>query len=241
MNRLAIVGIVLAVAVGGAALWWFNTGDEVPTEGVEAPAIETTSTTTAAVEETTTTTEAGDPAEIPTLYELNDQSTATFTIDEELRGSPVTVVGVSSIVLGQIQIDPDDLANTQIGTILINARDFTTDSENRNRAIRGPILDTSAVEFIEFTSTSIDGLSGPVQVGTQLEFSVTGDLLIRDITNEVTFDVVASIDDRGFLVGSAETMVLRSDYELSIPSAPGVANVADEIPLFLDFEAVPAS
>jgi polyisoprenoid-binding protein YceI len=179
--------------------------------------------------------------EIPTLYELNDQSTATFTIFEELRGAPVTVVGVSSIVLGQIQLDPEDLANSQIGTILINARDFTTDSGTRDRAIRGPILDTSAVEFIEFSPTAIDGLSGPVVLGTQLEFTVTGDLLIRDITNEVTFEVTSTIDDRGFLIGSAETTVLRSDYELSIPSAPGVANVADEVPLFLDFEAVPAS
>lgn len=239
MNRLAAIGIIVVAVVGGAALWWFNTGDEAPTEGVEAPAIETTTTT--AADETTTTAAADASGESPTLYELNDRTTATFTIDEELRGTPVTVVGVSSIVLGQIQIDPADLGNTRIGTILINSRDFTTDSENRNRAIRGPILDSSAIEFIEFTPTSIDGLSGPIVTGTQLEFTVTGDLLIRDITNPVTFDVVAAIDDRGFLVGSAETVVLRSDYELTIPSAPGVANVADEVPLSLDFEAVPAS
>jgi hypothetical protein len=42
-------------------------------------------------------------------------------------------------------------------------------------------------------------------------------------------------------VGSAEATVLRSDFQLTIPNAPGVANVSDEVQLSLDFEAAPAS
>jgi polyisoprenoid-binding protein YceI len=239
VSRGLIVAIVAIGLVGAAALWWFSTGDAEPTTEITAPPIESTTTTEGQASPTTAALEPS--GEIPTLYEIAPGSTATFTIDEELRGAPKTVVGVSSIVLGQIQIDPEDLSRSEIGTILVNARDFTTDSSNRNRAIRGPILDSEAVEFIEFTPTTIDGLSGPVQPGSPLTFTVTGDLKIRDVINQTSFEVTASIDDRGFLVGSAEATVSRSDFQLTIPNAPGVANVSDEVQLSLDFEAAPAS
>ncbi len=236
MNSNVILGVAVAavLVVGGGALWWFNTGDTAPSTNTTVPQIETT-----------TTVAAEDPSsfggEIPTLYEITDQSTATFSLGEQLRGNPVTVVGTSGIVLGQIQIDPADLANSQVGTILVNARDFETDSSNRNRAIRGPILDTDTFENIEFAPTSIEGLSGPLDPGAEFSFTVGGELKIRDIVNPVTFEVTASMDDRGFLVGTATTSVLRGDYELTIPNAPGVAEVDEEVRLELDFEAAPTS
>jgi polyisoprenoid-binding protein YceI len=244
MSSGVLVAVLAVVVVVAGAVWWFNTGDAEPTTDVTAPPV---ATTTAEAGGETPTTGGGEP--IITVdasgggdvYEITSGSTASFTLDEELRGNPVTVVAVSSIVLGQVRIDPDDLGRSVIGIILVNARDFTTDSNNRNRAIRGPILDTEAVEFIEFAPTSIDGLGGALQSGTDVRFTVTGDLTIRDITHEVTFDVTAQIDDRGLLVGHAEASVLRSDYELTIPNAPGVANVTDEVRLALDFEAAPAS
>lgn len=236
-NTGVIVAVAAAAVVAGGALWWFTTGDAEPTTDVTAPPIQSTSTA-AGVEDGGA---RGSGAEVPTVYEITSGSTASFTIDEVLRGNPTTVVGVSSVVLRQVQIDPAELARSEIGTILVNARDFTTDSGNRNRAIRGPILDTEVVEFIEFAPTSIDGLEGPLQAGTVFEFAVTGGLTIRDITKEVVFDVTASIDGRGFLVGRAEASVLRSDFRLTIPNAPGVADVSDEVRLTLEFEAAPTS
>jgi hypothetical protein len=40
------------------------------------------------------------------------------------------------------------------------------------------------------------------------------------------------------LVGLGQTTILRSDYNLSIPSVPSVANVAEEVPLEIEFMAV---
>lgn len=173
-----------------------------------------------------------------TLYELDTtQSTARFELDEDLRGNRITVVGTSEQVAGQISFDPNDLAATQLGTILINARDFSTDSSFRNRAIHNRILFTEEYEFITFEPTEIAGLPDTVAVGDTVTFQVIGDLTIRDITQSVTFDVTVTYVSATQLEGSASTIVQLEDYELVIPSVPSVANVEEEVELYLDFIA----
>ena len=130
-----------------------------------------------------------------------------------------------------------DLASSQMGDILINARTFATDSGNRDRAIRGPILNSQEYEFITFRPLTISGLSGAAQPGGEWSFAVEGELVVRDITRPVTFEVVATWEEGDVLRGRASATVLRSDFDLSVPSVPFVANVADEIGLELDFVA----
>jgi polyisoprenoid-binding protein YceI len=239
-NLLAALGVVAVIALGVTA-WFFTQGDAEPTTEVTAPPIATPEPTeapgTTAATSSETTAVADDGPTIATSFELTEASSATFRIDEELRGSPVTVVGTSGIVLGRIEIDPDDLSNSQIGEILINARDFETDSGLRNRAIRGPILDTEAFEFISFVPSSIEGLEGSASVGDELSFTVSGDLTIRDITQPVTFEVDAVLTSGSTIEGTATTVVERGPFGLVIPSVPSVANVAEEVPLSLDFVA----
>ncbi len=237
MNRniLVALGIVVVVALGAAA-WFFTQGDTEPTADVTAPPIATPETT-----EPSTSEASADPVEevepSATTFELTEASSATFRLDEELRGSPTTVVGTSGVVLGRIEIDRDDLSNSQIGEILINARDFETDSGLRNRAIRGPILDTDAFEFISFVPATIAGLDGAASVGDELSFTVSGDLTIRDITQPVTFDVTATLTSEQDIEGTASTVVERGPFELVIPSVPSVANVSEEVQLMFDFVA----
>lgn len=246
MNKLSrgvliVIGAVALLTLGGAA-WFFGQGGAEPTTDVTAPAI----TTTAPAESTES--RAPEPTDGPrdtppstsSTFELTDASTATFTIDEVLRGSPTTVVGTSGIVLGQIEIDRDDLSASRVGTILVNARDFSTDSSLRDRAVRGPILDADTFEFIEFAPTSIDGLSGTATTGDQLSFTVTGDLTIRGVTSEVTFDVVTTLVDDSTIEGSATTTVDRGDFDLTIPSVASVADVSEQVPLTLEFVATAA-
>lgn len=229
-----IVVAALVATVGGGAAWWFSQGTEAPSTDVTAPPVEST-TTIQASDSTSSTVAAGDEADGAVTYTLTDSSTATFTLEEELRGTPTTVVGTSTIVLGDILYDPDFPASLQIGTVLINARDFATDSSNRKRAIRGPILDADTFEFIEFTKTAIEGFDG-----TGATFTVTGDLTIRDVTHPVTFEVTTSVDGE-VVAGVATATVDRTLWGLTIPNAPGVANVSESVVLTLDFAAAPTS
>jgi polyisoprenoid-binding protein YceI len=178
------------------------------------------------------------PGGVVVFVILQDQSEVLFTLDEILRGNPTTVVGATNQVAGEIAIDIDNPANSQVGTILVNARTLATDNDFRNRAIKNEILDTGDYEFITFTPIAISGFPDNPKIGEEVAFTITGDLTIRDITHEVTFDAKVIVDSETQLSGYASTMVARADYELNIPDVPSVADVDEEVLLEIVFVAV---
>jgi len=178
----------------------------------------------------------------PILFQIvQSESEARFTIDEVLRGNPKTVIGVTDQVAGEILFDPADPSSVQIGTILVNARTLATDDDRRNRAIGNQILDTGNFEFISFAPTEISGLPEVVSSGETVNFQITGDLTIRDVTKEVTFEATVTFVSEDRLEGLASTIVLKEEYGLTIPNVPFVANVSEEVGLVIDFVAVPVS
>ncbi len=202
----------------------------------EAAPAETAAAPTAIAAAPTETTTAPTAAAI--LFEIDQSgSQASFTLEEDLRGARTTVVGVTDQVAGQIAINLDDLAATQVGVITINARTLLTDNNFRNNAIRNRILNTDQYEFITFTPTQIIGLPASAAAGQEVSFQIVGNLTIRDVTNPVTFDVAATAVSPTQLVGTATATVTRAAYNLVIPSVPDVANVTDEVQLAIDFAA----
>jgi polyisoprenoid-binding protein YceI len=168
---------------------------------------------------------------------VSQESEVRFILDEVLRGAPTTVVGATNQVSGEIAVDYAQPGNAKVGTILVNARTLATDNDFRNRAIKNEILDTGAYEFITFTPTQVSGFPENPVLGQAFDFQITGDLTIRDITQEVTFDVHASAQSENRIAGSASAVVTRADYGLEIPSVPGVADVDEEVHLEIDFVA----
>jgi polyisoprenoid-binding protein YceI len=259
-QRNVVIVIILAAVVGVAALAfiWFSGGSGEASQPLEAPTLvvisEPATTVPTAASEPTTAAEVGDPTTAPTaetapqeetevtLFNiLPQESEVSFTLSEDLRGQPTTVVGVTDQVAGQLFVNFDDPAASQVGVIRINARTLATDSEFRNRAIRGQILRSAQdeYEFIDFTPTSIAGMPEAVTVGTPVTFQIVGDLKIQDITQPVTFDVTVTPVSEQRLEGVATTTVQRGDFGLTIPNAPGVANVSEEVALEINFVAAP--
>ncbi len=184
------------------------------------------------------------PAEEPTtstglrLYRISQaESRVRFELDEDLRGVRITVVGETDQVAGELALDLADLAATQVGVIRINARMLTTDNDFRNRAIQNQILQTGVYEFITFTPTAVNGLPASASVGQTLNFTIVGDLTIRDITNEVTFAVTATAVSPTQISGTAIATIQRAAYNLRIPEVPSVANVEEEVQLIIEFVA----
>lgn len=187
---------------------------------------------------------AAETAAEPIIYEIVPaESEARFLIDEVLRGDPITVVGVTDQVAGQIAVDFSQPQASQLGVIQINARTLATDNDFRNRAIKNAILLTDNYEFVTFSPTAITGLPDSAAVGESYTFQVVGDLTVTDVTREVTFEVTATATDDTQLVGTASTSVLYTDFGLFIPDAPAVDTVDDAVRLEIDFvaQAVPAT
>jgi polyisoprenoid-binding protein YceI len=242
-NLVVVIGVAAAVLIGGILLFNAFLGEtEEAGEPISAIPLELNSAeeATNSGQETADQQSANDtPAEGGlTVYTINqDNSEAAFTLSEVLRGSPTTVVGTTDQVAGEIAVDLNDLSTAQVGTIQVNARTLETPESRRNQTIRNRILFTDQYEFITFAPTEIVGLAGSAAAGQPLTFQIVGELTIRDITRQVTFNVTAQVDGNGQLVGTAETVVNRTDFELNIPSVPFVADVSEEVTLGLNFVA----
>ena len=173
------------------------------------------------------------------IYTISQaDSEVRFELDEDLRGQRITVVGITDQVAGEIGVDPNDLSSAQVGVMQINARTMMTDNSFRNRAIQNEILRTGEFEFITFTPTAIQGLPENAAAGERVSFTVEGELTIRDITQPVTFTVEAMADSENRISGTATAVIQRADFNLNIPSVPNVANVEEEVELYIDFVAV---
>ncbi len=222
--RLAIGVVALVAVVSVGAFLYLTRGVALPSADVQA-----------SVEQLNTSADSS-----ATLFRIaQDESQAEYNIFEVLNGSDKTVVGTTSEVAGDIVIDLNDLSQTEVGEIAINARTFATDEDRRDNSVARFILqsESDANEFITFQPTAINGLPDSASVGDTLEFQVTGDLTIAGTTQPVTFDVTATLATADQLTGHAETVIQRSNFNLTIPSVPFVADVGEEVTLKLDFVA----
>jgi polyisoprenoid-binding protein YceI len=174
------------------------------------------------------------------LYRIDQRdSRATFTMEETLQGNRTTVIGGTDQVAGDVIIDFDNPAQSQVGTIRINARTLVTAEEMRNRAIRAEILRSSEAEFefIEFVPTQLNDLPPSVVVGETYLFEIVGDLTILGTTHSVTFDADVTVNEADTISGTATATILYADWGIAIPDAPGVADITDDTILAIEFVA----
>ncbi len=165
------------------------------------------------------------------------ESEARFLIDEVLNNEPITVVGTTNQVAGELAVDPQDPTKTRVGIIQINARTLTTDNDFRNRAIKNRILFTDQYEFITFEPTEITGLPQSGTVGETYTFQMVGNMTIRDVTQPVTFEVTATPTTDTRLQGTAQATIRYADFNITIPQVQQVASVSDDVRLEIDFVA----
>jgi polyisoprenoid-binding protein YceI len=211
--------------------------EQQPTDTAEAAAAEPTQPEETPALETAAQDEPAPDAGAVIFTISQEGSEVRFTLDELLRNNPNTVIGITNQVVGEIAVNFDNPSASQVGEITINARTLQTDNDFRNRAINNEILDTGSYEFISFVPTEIVGMPDSVAIGDTLEFQVVGDLTIRDVTRSVTFDVSVMVVSPTQITGYGSATVLRSEYGLTIPSVPSVANVTDEVLLEIQFTA----
>lgn len=230
--RILLILIILGAVVGGIAMAYIyvSGGSGQPSAPITAPTLDAASVDN---------TEGGGDASSVVFNIVPEESEVRFTIDELLRGQPNRVVGRTDQVAGQILVNFDNPAASEVGPIRVNVYSLATDQEMRNRAIRTFILQSNQeeFEFSQFTPTSVEGLPDSITIGEPFDFTINGDLQVRHITQPMTFNVQVTPVDETTIVGLATTTVTRAAYELQIPNAPGVADVSEEVGLEIEFTA----
>ncbi len=155
---------------------------------------------------------------------LSTDSAAEFSIEEVLRGKPFTAHGTASVIEGDSS------------AIRVNARTFTTESENRDKMIARFILESEKAEyeFIEFRPAGLAALLDANVEAMPVPIEIKGDLVIRGVAKPATFrgTIERKGDNTHRIIG--EATVSRIDFGLTIPSVPSVASVSDAVKLTAD-------
>lgn len=180
------------------------------------------------------------PIAVPQLFRIvPEESEARFSVFETFPLG--TAVGRTNQIAGDVIVDFNNPANSQLGTIRINLRTLATDDPDRDSSIRCCVLLTSRpeYEFTDFVPTAITGLPDQVTIGQTVPFQVTGDLTLRGNTRSVTFDVSLTLNSATEIQGYATATVNRSDFGILNDAQNGFDyhGVEEEITLEFTFVA----
>lgn len=241
-----MIGSILAGAIALSACGAAPAPTAAPTATTQSqPAAPTvapaaTPTESAAPAEATAAAEpAPAGASTITLKIVPDESKASYAVDETFlnqNNKLATAIGVTTIVNGDITLDPQNPVNTIVGEITVDISALKSDSDRRDSAIRGNWLESAKYPLAKFVPTAYEGLPASYEIGQELTFKMTGDMTVRDTTIPVTWDVVARYDGSQ-LVGTATTQIKMSSFNFAAPSIAGILRAEDDAKLTLEFIA----
>ena len=172
-----------------------------------------------------------------TVFTLDAGTIARYKVEEVLANTGFKVAtGETLDVAGSIAFDSDGKVIADGSRIAVQAATLRTDSNRRDGYVRNRTLETDTYPEVVFQPTSVDGLPASIaDAGGPMEFTITGDLTVRDQTREVTWDVMAEFPGDGTATGFASVVFTFEDFGMDKPRVAIVVSVEDEILLELDF------
>ena len=161
-----------------------------------------------------------------------DQSTVNYRVREQLASVdlPSDAVGKTNAITGKVTIHPDGTILPAESQLVVEVSTLKSDRDMRDNFLRRNILQTSQYPQVTFVPTQVSGLSTSLPQSGNFTFQLTGDLTIRDVTKQVTWDVSGEIQG-GQITAQASTSFTFEDFNLTQPKVPVVLSVEDHITL----------
>jgi hypothetical protein len=129
-----------------------------------------------------------------------------------------------------------DPSSSTIGEVVVNVEMFTSDSNLRDKRLRHDFLASTHFPFARFEPTSVEGLPTSFADGDTASLTLTGNLTVKETTNEVVFVGEATITD-GRILASVSTSILGSAFDVGPINIARLAHTDDEITLEFDLVA----
>ena len=176
-------------------------------------------------------------APTPPVFTLTDGTIARYKVEEVLARTGFKIAtGETDAVAGQITFDAAGGIVADASRIVVQAATLATDSDRRDGYVRNRTLLTDTYPEVVFIPRSIDWIAPPPgELPDAQDFTITGDLTVRDQTREVTWDANAEFGADGIVTGFASVQFTFDDFGMDKPSVAIVLSVEDEILLELDF------
>jgi polyisoprenoid-binding protein YceI len=149
--------------------------------------------------------------------------------------------GTTSDITGDLFIDKTNPSASRVGQIRVDISKLESDSEQRDTQIQNRWLESKKFPIATFVGKRVEGLpTGPYKDGDELTFKIVGDLTVRNVTREVTFDAKGKVVGDLF-TGTATTKFKMTDFGFDPPSIIGILKAEDDVELVMELEAKRAS
>ncbi len=226
---IAVAALILVLTAAAC-----GTGSESDSDDGEADTVAPTATATSVPTATT----AADTAMEEGVSIVLQAGLARYLIREELTGVPLPfdAIGETSQVTGALTFTADGDVVVENSRIVMNAASLRSDEANRDRYLRGNAIETATYPEIIFVMTGVSGLEWPLPTSGEIEFTIEGDLTVRDVTRPVEWETVATFDGNN-VSGTAKTNFTFGEFEMEVPDLWFIVSLEDNIRLELEFVA----
>ena len=210
------------------------------TTAVPTPATVPMPTATAAVSPAATAPAPAAAADARSaVFTLGEGSVARYKVEEVLARTGFKVAtGETADVAGQVVFDADGNVIAGESRITVSVGTLRTDSDRRDGYVRNRTLETDTYPEVVFVPTAIVWANPSAAAGELSgvqEFTIAGDLKIKNQTRPVVWDATAEFREDGTASGQASVEFTFADFGMTKPSVAIVLSVEDTIRLELDF------
>ncbi len=228
MLKKYFLGLLVTLLSFGALV---GCGSSAPT----ATPVPTATTVPSADADTAITTDDGSRR----FVIVPEESTASYIVHEEFFSGALAkyginvgnaeVTGSTQEVSGELHLLLDSEQSKFVsGQFTVDISTLATERSQRDGWIRDNALESNKYPIAAFTATGVEGAPATYTEGEEVSFKLTGDLLVRDITQPVTFDVTAKLTG-DTLTATATTAKKISDFGFNPPSFANTLTVADDL------------
>ncbi len=172
-----------------------------------------------------------------TLYRVNaSRSSVTYGVDEELAGTTHRATGSTKGIAGDIVIDEANPSASQVGDVVVNVQQLTSDQTIRDERIRHEGLQSNDYPLATLHTTSISGMPAQIVDGTDYPIQLQGDLTVKTTTAPVVFSGTARRENAELQI-KVSTQVKLSDYDAGPIRLVGFVSTGDDVTLDIDLVA----
>jgi polyisoprenoid-binding protein YceI len=216
---LPLLALALA-ACGGAA-------QPAPTATIGATTVATTPAPTVTASPTAAASAAG------LAFTVSSGSKAVVRVTEQLadRKDLSDAVLTSEKVSGEFTLLPNGTFAPS-SKIVVDLTALASDNRTRDNFIKNDTLSTRQFPEATFVPTKVDGLTLPLPASGDLVFKLTGQMTIRGVTKDVTFDVKGTRSGADLTSTAHVAPALQfGTFGMTQPRVFSVLSIKDEIRL----------
>lgn len=166
-------------------------------------------------------------------------SAAQYAVDEVLfneNNRLFTAVGITTAVEGELLLDVEQPARSQVTRITADLSKLTSDSDRRDRALREKYLDTGRYPLAVIDRVTLQGLPDRIHNGRAFTFSLRGNLTLHGATRVTTWASEATLTG-DTLRGRARANVRMTDFGIEVPRLLSLRS-SNDVALEVRFTAV---